>query len=405
VALLCDDCTHMQKHCEDHGWWFSKDDPKHWTQVSVQTFFGNAYQRYFIVASKGSPADVSTPAVSAKADEDVLLRDQLLREFNDTDEHDRKRLEVADLRTEKSDNTGWWNFVQWRPHFSGRNIRRIAYASRLPDRRDKLLLRAAEIVSLMIKRAVDGLSSLHDDTPYWLRTANSTEKVENRPMVRLQNEESLDRYITYFRRFACYLLRVYVVKREQEKAAGESEDRSSDGSSSEVESSEGSTEDSTAEEGEDGIASEASSEDAGDTAQPEKGTAAVDPMKDCCELTVLTAEQEQLLQELYELLESRDDEEEQTQKMMAVLMSMIMQSLKGLGRFDSPIVHFAAVLGIVEDESRSRRMHGKFIRSRNRSRIVRILSPGISPAGIRRCLKTRLGFHGPTVEKCDHRAQ
>lgn len=84
----------------------------------------------------------------------------------------------------------------------------------------------SEIVDIMIKRAVDGLSSLHDDTPYWLRTANSIEKVENRLIVRLQNEDSLDRYITYLRRFACYLLRVYVVQKERESCGrDESESR------------------------------------------------------------------------------------------------------------------------------------------------------------------------------------
>ena len=33
------------------------------------------------------------------------------------------------------------------------------------------------------------------------------------------------------------------------------------------------------------------------------------------------------------------------------MTSMIMQSLKGCDRFDSPMIHFAAVLGIVEDET------------------------------------------------------
>lgn len=78
----------------------------------------------------------------------------------------------------------------------------------------------SEIVDIMIKRAVDGLSSFHNDTPYWLRTANSTKKVENQPMVRLQNEDSLDRYITYLRRFACYLLQVYVAQKERESCEG-----------------------------------------------------------------------------------------------------------------------------------------------------------------------------------------
>lgn len=41
--------------------------------------------------------------------------------------------------------------------------------------------------------------------------------------------------------------------------------------------------------------------------------------------------------------------------MSALMMSMIMQSLKGRDRFDSPMIHFAAVLGIVKDENRLRR--------------------------------------------------
>ena len=44
-------------------------------------------------------------------------------------------------------------------------------------------------------------------------------------MVRLQNEDSLDQYITYVQRFAYYLLRVYIVQKER----GDSEtDESSD---------------------------------------------------------------------------------------------------------------------------------------------------------------------------------
>ncbi|ELR06954.1 hypothetical protein GMDG_08188 [Pseudogymnoascus destructans 20631-21] len=114
-----------------------------------------------------------------------------------------------------------------------------------------------------LEKSVDGLSSLNDDTPYWLRTANSTEKVENRPMS--------------------------------------------------------------------------------------------DRMKDCCELTKFNPEQKQLLEDMLQSLVSGEDDETQVQKMSALMMSMILQSLKGFDRFDSPMIHFAAVLGIVEDEKRLRR--------------------------------------------------
>lgn len=148
----------------------------------------------------------------------------------------------------------------------------------------------------MIKQAVDGLSSLYDDIPYWLRTANSTEKVENRPMVRLQNEESLDRYIAYFRRFVCYLLRVYIAKKKREKASEvESGGESGEEEDSKVENNEETIEDEVEEEEEEEDESEAESDDAENLAQPDEDVIVVDLMKDCCELTKFIAEQEWLL--------------------------------------------------------------------------------------------------------------
>ncbi|KFY97708.1 hypothetical protein V500_01952, partial [Pseudogymnoascus sp. VKM F-4518 (FW-2643)] len=335
TGKLCNDCDRIvvskdsiQKHCKVHGWFYSKENPVYWKEVTVQTFFGAGFQKYFIVASE-EQEDKS----DIEEDEDALLRDQLLQDFAATDERDTKRLEIADSKTEKSDNTGWWNFVQWRLHFGSRNIRRIAHASRLPDRKDKQLQRAAEIVNVMIKSAVDGLSSLNDDTPYWLRTANSTEKVENRPMVRLQNEDSLDRYIAYLKRFACYLLRVYVAQKEREVLESDV-DRSNE---------------ELVDNNEEFIA------DVRGETQETANSEQTDRMKDCCELTKFNPEQKQLVEDMLQSLGSGEDDESQVQKMSALIMSMIIQSLKGLDRFDSPMIHFAAVLGIVEEENRLQR--------------------------------------------------
>jgi hypothetical protein len=144
-AFFCDELDHIaaslnsiQIHCKVHGWFWSKQNPEHWTKVKVQTFFGTGFQRYFIVKCQEGTSP-QAEAVDNDNNEDAAVRDQLLREFNEIDERDKKRLEIADSKTEKSDNTGWWNFVQWRPHFGSRNIRRIAHANRLPDRKDKQL--------------------------------------------------------------------------------------------------------------------------------------------------------------------------------------------------------------------------------------------------------------------------
>ncbi|KAH7323443.1 hypothetical protein BKA65DRAFT_481262 [Rhexocercosporidium sp. MPI-PUGE-AT-0058] len=208
----------------------------------------------------------------------VLL---LLQEFNDVDEQDWKRF--VDSKTEKSDNTGWWNFVQWQPYFGSRNIRHIAHASRLPDRND----------NLMIKRVVDGLSSLHDNTPYWLRTANSTEKVETGPW------------------YSCRMKRAWTAKKKQEKASeAESGGESGEEEDSEVENNKETIKDETEEEEEEEGESEAKSDDTENLVQSDEDVTVDDPMKDYCELTKFTTEQEWLLQELYKSLESRDDKEE-----------------------------------------------------------------------------------------------
>jgi len=52
-------------------------------------------------------------------------------------------------------------------------------------------------------------------------------------------------------------------------------------------------------------------------------------MKDCCELIKFSPEQKQLLQDMLESLEAGEDKDTQVQKISALMMSMILQSLKG----------------------------------------------------------------------------
>jgi hypothetical protein len=202
-GFQCDDCDHivvsldsMQKHCKIHGWFYSKTDPIHWKKVKVQTFFGVGFQRYFTVASEDcQEEDVSAPDSTASVNEAEDELKEFLQEMKVGREKDAERKKILDSAMEKMDNTGWWNHTRWLDHFGDRHLGNIAHASRLPDREERELLDGEQIIISMIKSAVDGLSLLHDDTPNWLRTANSTSLVENRPMVRLQNVESLDTYI------------------------------------------------------------------------------------------------------------------------------------------------------------------------------------------------------------------
>ena len=75
-------------------------------------------------------------------------------------------------------------------------------------------------------------------------------------------------------------------------------------------------------------------------------------MKDCCELALFNDEQKRLLEEMQESLEAKEDQHTQTQKMMALAVSFIMQNIKGLDKFTSVMVHFAAVMGINDEETK-----------------------------------------------------
>ena len=86
-------------------------------------------------------------------------------------------------------------------------------------------------------------------------------------------------------------------------------------------------------------------EDAGEEEQDED----VRRFKVCCELAKFTSEQKRLLDEMQESLDAKEGEDIQSQKMMALSVSFIFQSIKGLDRFDSVMVHFAAVMGISDE--------------------------------------------------------
>lgn len=99
-------------------------------------------------------------------------------------------------------------------------------------------------------------------------------------MVRLQNEDSLDRYIAYLRCFACYLLRVYVAQRERESRE---RDRRESGDEGLIDDNRGI------------IIDVVEQSEEGDENQQASDNRELDVMKDCCELTKFNPEQKELL--------------------------------------------------------------------------------------------------------------
>jgi hypothetical protein len=70
-----------------------------------------------------------------------------------------------------------------------------------------VLQRVVELNSSLIERCVSGLSTLDRETRRWLRSAKQAE-ADVRPIARLQNSDSQQRYAVYAARLVCYCLRV-----------------------------------------------------------------------------------------------------------------------------------------------------------------------------------------------------
>ena len=210
--------------------------------------------------------------------------------------------------TAKTDRTGWFNMTGWPQHLAGSNLKHLAHASRLPDRDEARLQKAAKAVNVIVERCVAGLSTLARQTRRWLRSAKR-EEPDRKPMARLQDPASQARYGRYWKRFICYSLRV---------ADGGGGSDSSDGS----------------DDGDD-IGSNSSS---GDDAERN------DMLKDARRLFRWQGRQKQLAVELLQSLDG-DDEDDHVERMLRLSASFVFESV-GDEPFSSGLVHFLAVMGI-----------------------------------------------------------
>lgn len=253
------------------------------------------------------------------------------------------RLQQLEHEQATHDRTGWWNLNQWPQHFSNCNLHFLAHHSRLPDKDELLQQNAVEVVNVMLNRAVAGLTSLHREERRWLRSPKVSDP-DVRPLARLQEPDSQDRYHNYWRRFICYLLRVWESKQEfgEETDNGESDDDESDGGRErDWRTPDDSDEDIDSED------EDISTQDA----QP------TDILKDARRLVILTSRQAELLQELNDKLLADDEDvninsrvETMLELCKTLILSKFIQS-----EFECPLVHFCAVLGIDGENGRLRR--------------------------------------------------
>jgi hypothetical protein len=319
-ALLCNEAgcgfisvqpTWIRRHCNTvHSWRATAGEKQHWTSVKAQTFFTRrALRRYFAVRVAAD----ETRGSRVEPDEPDELGDTLAWWKRQQLKHEETQQQM-EKEMAKTDRTGWFSMTGWPGHLAGSNLKFLSHASRLPDRDEVRLQKAAKAVNGMVERCVAGLSTLARQTRRWLRGAKR-EEPDTKPMARLQNAASQARYARYWTRFICYSLRVV--------DSGGGSRGSHSGSDSDSNSDSNSDSD-------DGDGSYSGSDD--------------DNMQDARRLFRWQGQQKQLAGELLQALDS-DDVDDHIERMLRLSAAFVLQSV-GDEPFNSGLIHFLAVMGI-----------------------------------------------------------
>ena len=342
-GYLCDgdgqqDCRHISirqkkiaEHCNvAHAWKASVGNRRHWSKEWVQSFCSTSgKQRYFIVRTK---EEQETERHGVLPEDDQADLDIIMREFDQLESQHNKTLETLDGEMAKTDQTGWWKKTGWVEHLKGSTLKHLSHAARLPEKQDVMLHKARRLVEACIEQSVRGLMILPQELRRWLKSVRIAE-VEQRPLGRLQNESSQNTYALYAVRLVCYCLRVLRSEGPHSEAGECVEEDAFEGVGNLDES-----------EGEEG------GEDEGEMSPPEQDK---DDMYDARRLFPWRDGQKECARRLWQSIESDAPTEDQMAALLKLFETFIFQKMYG-DVFQSPLVHFLAVLGIDQENRRLR---------------------------------------------------
>lgn len=329
-AFQCveDDCrlisigrSNIAQHCNQaHGWRSTPQNREHWRGVRVQSFCATpGKQRWFVVRDD---TERSADEIEDLAETATVDQEQLIKELKEIEVAHDEAARLADKEMAKTDQTGWWKRTGWVEHLAGSDKRFLAHAARLPGKDEALLGQIADLVEDMIEQSVGGLSTLPHELRRWLKSAQIAE-VDQRPMGRLQNSDSQDRYATYWKRLICYAIRV-LRNGEVEDGSEQWTDISDDAMS----------------DGEDAVVRR--------TPDPRE-----DCMQDARRLFVWKHGQKAVAERLLDSIAANEPHDRQLQALLEFSGTFIFQKVYSKP-FDSPLLHFMAVLGIDEENDRLR---------------------------------------------------
>ncbi|THZ70555.1 hypothetical protein D6C84_10424 [Aureobasidium pullulans] len=199
----------------------------------------------------------------------------------------------------------------------------------------------------MVERGVLGLNSMPEGLRRWLRSVEM-HKPDVRPLARLQNSESQERYTRYWIRMICYCLRVWSTRDDNNEAA-DGEVDSDDNNHHDTESD--SDDDETNDDEDDPYVEPQHGE------RLQRRRQAQDQMYDARRLFPWNDQLESAIQKVWTSVIYEGDtssvEDDQIPAIVELCKVLLFRKVWN-DRFDSAVIHFMAVMGIDETNARLR---------------------------------------------------
>jgi superfamily II DNA/RNA helicase len=331
----------IRKHCyKEHAWKSNVDDPEHWHAVYVQTMFqSKAHRRYFVVDYH----DESVREAEQSKDGMSSQSQQVIEDWDRRLEQQEEAMQVAEATMAKTDHTLWFKRNKWPQHLAKSNLRHLSRACCLPGRDEGTLEDVPKRVEGLVEECVKGLPTLGHVIRRWLRSAKASEP-DARPMARLQNEDSQKRYAGYMTRFVCYTLRVWESCEATGLRSGEEEDGEDEDGEEEGGEEEG------GEEEDDIRGATGSNTISGSTGS---GIREIDTMEDARRLYPWPSGLYEIVGRLWRALSPSRRTGSPEMVMLEFFRHVLFQHVR-VDVFESPLLHFLAVLGIDEETHRLR---------------------------------------------------
>jgi hypothetical protein len=273
---------------------------------------------------------------------------QIIEQWDRRLEQQEEAMQLAEAVVAKTDHTLWFKRNKWPQHLAESNLRHLSQACRLPTRGEETLGDVSDQVEGLVEECVKGLPTLGHVIRRWLRSAKASEP-DVRPMARLQNEDSQKRYAGYMTRFICYTLRVW----ESCEAIKETGSNRADDDDGGNEDSDGNRDDDEEEVDVEHEHHVVNATGAHTMTESTGSTHKVDTMKDARRLYPWPRGLYELVGRLWRALSPSCRTGSPEMVMLQFFRHVLFQHVR-VDVFESPLLHFLAVLGIDEDTHRLR---------------------------------------------------